>query len=399
MLHFKYYSVTAQGQKKHGIIMASSLKEVRHRLAERGEYLLRYREQFHYWRFFHSRNEGHLEEICIHFKEMSQAGIPLLDILDSIKKSSPSLHLKDVFENIYYLVENGASLSEAMSYFPEVFNHVFVGVIRASEISGELVEAFDQLAIFLEEQQKFKVKIIQSLRYPLLLLGMILLLVNILSIFVVPEIQTLIGSFGHELPLSTRVLVFVSDKFLLILGSVCLLLGGCIGILFCLSRLSQKIRIESHQVILRMPFIGRLFKDMQVFLFFQIFAILHRNKINLFECFAKAQLFLTNLFIKQKLSEVSEKIKRGHNLPDAFKGDNFFDRYLSRVLKIGVQTGELDPCLHCITQHYRRTIDQKIGKFLAYLEPVGLLMIGGIMFWIVCAVFIPLYEQLIGLDL
>ena len=379
--------------------MASSLEEVRHRLAERGEYLLRYREQSHYRRFFYSRNESHLEEICIHFKEMSQAGIPLLDILDSIKQSSPSIHLKDVFENIYYLVENGASLSEAMSYFPQVFNHVFVGIIRAAEISGELVEAFDQLAIFLKEQQKFKVKIIQSLRYPLLLLGMILLLISILSVFVVPEIQTLISSFGHELPLSTRILVFVSDKFFLIISSLCLLLGGGIGVLFCLSHLSQKIRIECHQVILRMPFIGRLFKEMQVLLFFQIFAILHQNKINLFECFANARLSLTNLFIKQKLSEVSEKIKRGHNLPDAFKGDDFFDLYLSRMLKIGIQTGKLDPCLHCITQHYRHTIDQKIGKLLAYLEPIGLLIIGGIMFWIVSAVFIPLYEQLIGLDL
>ncbi len=378
---------------------ASSLREVQHRLEERGEYLLRCREQSIHWRLSFSRNDNHLEEICIHFKEMGQAGIPLLDILDSIKQSSPSLQLKGVFEDIYYLVKNGASLSEAMGNFPQVFNQAFLGTITAAETSGELVAAFDQLAILLHEQQKFKMKVTQSLRYPLLLLGMTFLLVSILSIFVIPQIQTLIVGFGHELPLSTRILIFVSDKFLFILESIGILLGVIGGVLFILSRLSQKIKLHCHRTILKIPFIGEFFKDIMILRFFQIFGILHRNNINLFEAFEVAQLALNNLFMKRKLVEVIEKIRKGDELQDAFKDVNFFAPYLSRMLKVGTQTGELGPSLHCITQYYRYNVEQKIGKFLAYLEPTGLLVIGGIMVWIVCAVFIPLYEQLTVLDL
>ncbi|AIL12304.1 hypothetical protein IM40_00260 [Candidatus Paracaedimonas acanthamoebae] len=399
MLHFKYCALTNQGRKKRGIIAASSLKEVQHRLAERGEYLLRCREQTIHWRFFRSRNDNHLEEICIHFKEMSQAGIPLLDVLDSVKQSSPSLQFKSIFEDIYYLVENGASLSEAMNYFPQVFNQTFLGTIKAAETTGELVAAFEQLAILLNEQRKFKMKVIQSLRYPIILLGMILLLASILSILVVPQIQTLIGNFGHEIPLSTHILIFLSDKFFFIIESIGVLLGIVGGMLFILSQLSQEIKCYCHQVVLKTPFIGELFKDILILRFFQIFEILYRNNINLFEAFETGQLSLNNFFVRRKLSEVIEKIKKGHNLHEAFKEVNFFAPYLSRMLKVGTQTGELAPCLHCITQHYRYNVEQKIGKLLAYLEPTGLLMIGGMMFWIVCAVFIPLYQQLTVLEL
>lgn len=103
--------------------------------------------------------------------------------------------------------------------------------------------------------------------------------------------------------------------------------------------------------------------------------------------------------MKRKLTEVMEKVKEGYELHTAFHEVNFFSPYVSRILKVGVQTGELSPSLHCITQHYRYNVEQKIGKLLAYLEPAGLSIIGGLMFWIVCAVFIPLYQQLTVLDL
>lgn len=234
MLHFKYCSLTSQGRKKRGFIAGTSLKEVHHRLMRRGEYVLSCREYSLHWRLFRSCKESYLEEICIHFKEMSQAGIPLLDILDSIKQSSPSSQLESIFEDIYYLVEKGTSLSGAMSYFPQIFNQTFVGTIKAAETSGELVAAFEQLTLLLNEQRKFKMKMSQSLRYPILLLGMIFLLGSILSIFVVPQIQGLICSFGHDLPLSTRILIFMSDKFLFILESMSVLLGGLGGGLFIL---------------------------------------------------------------------------------------------------------------------------------------------------------------------
>lgn len=399
MLYFKYCSITRQGQKKRGMIAASSVSEVLHRLEARGEYLLHCRESIVRWRFLRATNTDHLEEICIHFKEMSQAGVPLLDILDSIKQSYPSLQFKSIFEDIYYFVENGMSLSEAMSHFPEVFNQVFLGIIKAAEISGELITAFDQLSILLSAQRTFKLKVIQSLRYPILLLGMIFLLISILSIFVIPQIKTLIISFGQELPLSTRLLIFLSDKFLFIFISLNGILGIIGSILFILSRVSQKINLCCHQIVFKVPFLGDLFKDIMIFRFFQVFERLYRNNINIFEAFEMGQQTLNNQFMKQVLSNVVQKIKEGQDLHAAFKDIKFFSPYLSRMLKVGMQTGKLESCLQSITKHYRYMIEQRIGKILAYLEPGGLVLMGGIMLWIVCAVFIPLYQQLTVLDL
>ncbi len=94
-----------------------------------------------------------------------------------------------------------------------------------------------------------------------------------------------------------------------------------------------------------------------------------------------------------------QKIKEGQALHVAFKDIRFFPSYLSRMLKIGMQTGKLEACLKSIRHHYRFLIEQKISKIIAYLEPGGLILMGGMMLWIVSAVFIPLYEQLTVLDL
>ncbi len=399
MPYFNYSSVTYQGQKKKGIMTASSSREVQNRLEERREYLIHCREKTTHLRFFSSFHKKYLEEICIHFKEMSQAGIPLLDILESIKRTSLSLQFKNIFEDIYFLVRNGSLLSEAMTYYPQIFNQVFIGIIKAAEATGKLTTAFEQLANLLNEQQKFRIKVIQSLRYPTLLLGMIFLLMNVLSIFVIPQLQVLITSLEGDLPLSTCILIHVSDKFPFILLSGGLWIGISGSLLFILSWLSQRIKTYCHKIILQIPFFGAFFKEIMLFHFFQVLTLLYQNNINIIESLETAKKIFNNLFLKQKITKIIEKIRRGCGLEKAFKEEEIFASYSVRMLEIGMQTGELGPCLHFITQHYRQTIEQKISKILTYLEPAALMIMGGIMFWIVSAVFVPLYQQLTVLDL
>jgi len=334
MPYFSYSSISHQGQKKKGVIAASSPREIQRRLEEQGKYLIYCREKVTHWKFFKSFDKKHLEEACIHFREMSQAGIPLLDILESIKNTSPSLQFKNIFEDIHYLVSNGSLLSEAMAYYPQVFNQMFIGIIKAAEATGKLTTAFEQLANLLNEQIKFRIKIIQSLRYPILLLGMILLLINVLSIFVIPQLQVLITSLDGDLPLSTYILMDVADKFPLILWSGSLFIGVNGSLLFILSRFSQRIKAHCHKIILQVPFFGSFFKEVILFHFFQVLNLLYQNNINIIESLETGKQIFNNLFLKQKITRIIEKISCGYDLEKAFKEGEIFASYSVRMLEI-----------------------------------------------------------------
>lgn len=398
MPYFAYYSLTEQGQKKRGYIAAASYDEVNQRLKSRGEYFIRCYHPYLDLLFRKPLNEAHLEEICIHLKEMVQAGIPILDALDAVKQAPPTPQLGDLFDDLYDLIKNGSTFSNAIKDYPHFFDTVFLGVIKAAEKIGDFATAFNELANYYTARQKIAKKIAHSLRYPFLLIGIVTILIAILSVAVVPQIQLFLESFNTQISFSAQILLFIAEWIPMIaINFILFILLGAL-LLRVLSQTSERMKLFWHKTVLMIPFIGNSIKEIMVLRFFRMAFILNRNEILILESFEISCDAIQNIFIKQRLIEVIERIKTGEEIHQAFSTISFFPLYISRIFRMGALSGNLEPCFTCIIHHYHSTLERRIERFVTYFEPGCLAIIGGFILWIVWVVFIPLYQQITVLD-
>ena len=269
-------------------------------------------------------------------------------------------------------LRQGKSLSDGFRNLPDVFDESVVNLVEAGEATGNLSNVLDRIVTNMEERRAIQNKLTAALAYPLFLIGICIALVFLFLFYLLPQIQDLLTSLGSKLPLATRILIGLSEFTLGYGWIVLILLVGGIGSILSWRKTAVG-RMKFDQLMIRVPLMGKFFRDTQVMVITQTLALLLENGITMVQSLHMTERSVSNLWMRKSLVEARSKVVEGASLSSAFKSTGYFDEMALDIFTVGENTGNIVPGLKQMTAQYNEFIDKFIKNFLGIIS-IGVLL-------------------------
>lgn len=333
-------------------------------------------------------------QLCLHLEQLQNAGVPLIEGLADVRDSTTNARLRDMLAEIYRDVSDGSSLSDAFGKHPRVFGAVFTALLSAGEASGNLNESFAQLVKHLKWTEAVNAKVKKAIRYPSFILLMMAALFFFMMTLVVPEVVGFLKGMGTDLPVVTTTLIATSDAvqayWWAMIGAPFVAVLG----LKALVKASPGFAYAMDSLLLRLPVLGDLVRKISLSRFSHFFAIMFQSGVPLLSCLETAQRVVVNKVLQAALEQVREAVQTGVPLSVAMQRSGQFPSLVTRMVRIGEDSGNLSGTLENVTDFYDRDVDETVDKVVAMAEPGLTLAAGLLMAWIIGGVFGPLYDSL-----
>ncbi len=399
---YRYHGITTQGKNISGIIDADSPKSARLKLRQTGVLPVELTERV---QRFDSLTKGkslsfspfrqHRALLPVFTKQLSillEAGVPLVKALSILVDQVDDPGFQEILSEIREGIKEGKSFADSLAPHPTVFTPMFIHMIKAGEAGGILSEVLVRLAQYLERQAKLKGQLINALIYPALMAGVGIIILIGLVTFVIPQITGVFSDMQEALPLPTIVLMFIST-FLQDHGGW-LLIGFLIGLVLLIRFLStvrgSKLR---DQVLLDLPLFGKLFLQVGLSRFSQTLGTLLLSGIPLLEALQISQKILGNHTLESIFQQAADQVREGRSLADPLSLQPRIPSLFVNMVAVGEQTGELEKMLVKIGQAYDVEVELNLTRIMALLEPIMILIMGGVVLFIVLAILLPLFQM------
>jgi type IV pilus assembly protein PilC len=331
-----------------------------------------------------------LSIFCRQFATMMNAGVSLVRCLSVLEEQTSSIRLREIIRDIQTSVESGETLSRALTKYPGVFSNLFVGLVRAGEVGGVLDETLNRLAVFLEEDQRLKRRIKSAMTYPVLVIVFALIIVLGLVTFIIPRFMELFAELGvKELPLPTQILVnfsnFVKGRWYIVIA----------GTIFLWMAFNRYIRTRTGKrqwdwIKLRIPVFGKLNHKVAIARFARTLGTLLVSGVPILQALETVAGALDNDIIADAVMSARAAIREGERIGDPLAKSGLFPPMVVQMISIGEETGSLDAMLHKVADFYESEVEATLQSLTAALEPVMIVMLGGIVGFIVISMFLPL---------
>jgi type IV pilus assembly protein PilC len=393
MPYYKYRAVDRDGRSAMGFLDASNDVDLELRLRRMGLDLVTLREletRFLGWRREIGKRD--LVTFCFHMQQILHAGIPIYDGVRDLRDSMDNPRLREVLTVMLEDMEGGKLLSQALARHGEIFDQVFVSLVRAGELTGVLDQVFLNLTETLKWQEELAAQTRRLLVYPSFVLVVVGAVILYLLFFLVPQLAGLIQNFRMALPLETRVLLAVTG-FLRDWWPVLLSLAfiAAIGLPVAIRR-SGRFRLMTDRVKLEIPLVGPVLQKIVLSRVANLFATLYRSGITVLESLAACEDVAGNMAVAQGLRRARERISAGDGLTESFRNIGLFPPLVIRMLRVGETTGALDEALANVSYFYNREVKESVDSALKLLEPTLTVLLGLTLAVIMYAVFSPMYD-------
>lgn len=335
------------------------------------------------------------KEIAIISRQLASmltAGITLVRALDILYRQQEKKRAKAEILNIYEEVQKGRSFSETLSVSTKAFPPLFVSMVSAGEISGSLDTIMSRLSDNYAKESKLNNKVRSAMAYPIILLVLIIGVVIALLVFVLPMFMTLFGD-PASLPALTRgmlgVSTFVQEKWYIIIFVVALLV-----LLFLFLNTLPSVKKNIDKLKIKIPKIGKLITTIYTARFARTMANLYSSGIPMVDCIEKSVAVLSNTYISEKFESVVESVKRGEPLSLSIAKVNIFSSMFTSIIYVGEESGSLDEILNKTADFYDEEADSAIGQLVTLIEPIMLIIMGGIVAVVIASIMPALYSSL-----
>lgn len=327
-----------------------------------------------------------------HLSTLISAGIPLISALESIASFHHKPSMKKLLFTLQCDLSEGRSLAQCFKKFPPFFDSLYCQLIHAAEQSGTLDIMLKRMAESLEKSASLKKKIKKALTYPVTLLVLSILVSVFLMLVIVPEFEALYSSFGAKLPPLTRFLIRLSNVFL----QQCWVLITLTGIIIILTKysLSHSIFFKSlfEKIIFRVIFLGPLMQKALLIKFSRTLAILLNAGTPLIDAINLLATIINTSAYQKALIKIRQQIISGQSFQNALNESNLFPPIFTQLIGAGENTGSLALMLEKIVTYYEEELDQIISNFNQLLEPIIMLILGGIVGSLVIALYLPIFR-------
>ena len=328
-----------------------------------------------------------------HLSIMLRAGLTLLESLDILKEQATTWRMRTVLATLKNHVERGGKLSDAFATYPQVFSPFYINIIRAGEVSGTLDKNLEHLAVQFTKDFELRRKVKLALMYPTVVIVMGLLIGFFFATFVLPQIASLFtGLGGVELPLSTRILLKVSE---IAREHTMLAFFGLVGsIIFFMWFIRRKFLAPvTHLIALRLPIFGRIVQNVNLARFSLVFSTMLSSGVDIIKALEVTSNVLNNIYYKRILQKTLIEVQRGHSVSEILMtSKDLFPPITSRMIGIGEQAGKLEEVLLYLSDFYELEVEATMRNLSTILEPIMLLIIGGMALFMAYAILIPIYN-------
>jgi type IV pilus assembly protein PilC len=327
-----------------------------------------------------------------HLASSIGSGTPISEALEAYLEEGDKK--SEIIDTINKDLDRGKKLSEAMAKFPETFSPLYIAMVQAGELTGSLDETLEYMANELRREHEFIARVKSAMFYPILVLAVALVVVIMVVAVVIPKIVEVTKSFGSNLPLTTRIISKVSELIVKFGPVIAILIAFSIASLIILIR-DKKVKAKINARLLQLPLTGQVMKKYILARFLRIIGGCVKYGISLPAAFDISGNVVDNLIYRQSCERVSKKIIKGISLSQALSEEDrgLFPSIISKTIKGGERTGNVDVGLLRLSTHYETEVDRDLKRLTELIEPIMVVVLGVIVALIAISVIAPIYQM------
>lgn len=394
MATYSYKGVSKTGKEVKGVREAISKQALTGELLSEGIFVSSISDMREKQSFFAKLQEIFAKKINLSdtFFQLSlllRSGIPLVEALNIVAKSTKEQHLKNALMQSASKVSEGMRFSESLSKYPKIFEPMYVNLIKASEQVGKLSAVLADIAVYEEDKRKNTDKIKTAMVYPMTILVMGFAVLGFLLAFVVPKMESIFSSMKQEIPASTRFLLKASD-FVSEYGLVLLLF--VLFIIFSIRYLyknNNKFRLAVDKKLFKINLISHV----AVSKFAHVLSFQLKEGLPLTDALHYASLVIDNKYMFNIVSQVREAVQAGTKFSAAVRNAGIFPELFPAAVSTGESSGNMPELLERVNEFYSKNVDKFLTSFISAIEPIFIVVIGVLVGFIVVSIMQPLFSM------
>lgn len=320
---------------------------------------------------------------------MVNAGVPIVQALVTLQAQTESKKLKRVLGEVAKEVKGGRALSDALEKHPKIFTPVFTNMVRAGEAGGILDQILERIALQTEKDAEIKSKVRGAMIYPGIITSITFIAFMFLMVVIVPKLKTVFDQFGSELPANTRIMLAISN-FIVAKWWVVILGIGLLAFAFIKLIRTKKGKRMFDKLLLKTPVVGMVVMKVNVARFARTFSSLSEAGVSVLDSIRITRESLGNSVIRDGLIRSAEKVKNGETIAASLGVVDAFPPIVKQMAAVGEETGEVDKVLNKIADFYEKEVDRVISNLTSVIEPLLIIILGGMVGLIVSSVFGPI---------
>lgn len=399
---FKYEAITGNGEKKNGTIEATSKDSAILAIQRRGLIVSSLEEE--------SKNKGIFnltifkkkitnKDIVIMSRQIStlfEANISALKIFTLLAENTENESLVEVLNQISDDIQAGMTISNAMAKHPKVFSEFYVNMVKSGEESGKLISSFSYLADYLDRQYQLTSKTKNALVYPAFVIGVFIIVMILMFVVIVPKLAVIIEESGQDIPLSTKIVMGISDFFVnygIIL--LILLIGGIAYLIYFAGTTTGrkyfdrlKLSIPLFKNIYSKLYLSRIADNMDTML---------SSGISIIRAIELTSAVVGNIIFADVLKKVTEDVKGGSAFSDAMARHKEIPTIMSGMTRVGEETGSMGSILKTLGKFYAREVNDSVDTMVGLIEPIMIVALGLGVGILLTSVLMPIYNIAGGL--
>jgi len=335
-----------------------------------------------------------LGELTIFTQQLASlltAGLPLVQCLEALQDQTEDPRFRIIIRDVRLDISQGNSFSSSVRKFPRAFPSLFLSMVEAGEASGGLAEILGKVAGYFEATVKLTKKVKSAMAYPIGVISLAIVLVNVLLIFVIPVFAAMFADFGAKLPVPTQMLIDLSH----FMGKWWWAIGlGCYGAYWLLSKFCATPRGRSikDRALVRAPIFGNLIHKIALSRFCRTYATLIKSGVPILRTLEIVASASGKVQIEEACAEISKHVSQGGQVSEILASNEFFPPMMKHMVKAGEATGNVDGMMVKIADFYDVECDATVAALTSLIEPLLIVFLGVIVGSIVMAMFLPIFQ-------
>ncbi len=390
---FAWEGVDRRGGKVKGEFRASSITMVRADLRRQGVNPTKVRKKAQ--PLLSGKKKITSTDITIFSRQLSTmmaAGVPLVQSFDIVGRGHQNPSMQDLILAIKSDIESGTAMAEALGKHPLYFDDLVCNLVAAGEQAGVLDVLLDKIATYKEKTESIKGKIKKALFYPAAVIIVAVLVTVVILLFVIPQFKELFSSFGADLPAFTLLVIHLSD----VLQKWWYLFGlGVGGVVYGIGQLFQRSRAFRNgidRVVLKLPIIGPIMNKAAVARFARTLSTMFAAGVPLVEALDSVAGATGNIVYTDAVRKMREEVATGQSLQLSMRQRSLFPHMVIQMTSIGEESGALDEMLAKVADFYEEEVDNAVDALSSLLEPLIMVVIGGLVGSLVVAMYLPIFK-------
>jgi type IV pilus assembly protein PilC len=344
-------------------------------------------------KFFPGSKRVTTKELVIFTRQLGtvlSAGVLLTEAISTIAVDMENKYFSGVLEAVIFHINAGESFSDALAYHTSIFSPYYVAIVSSGEAVGRLGPTVGDLATFMEEDEKMRLKFLAAVRYPIFLICFVFCIVSGIVLFLIPKFKAIFEGAHIELPLLTRIVVGVSQFSL---HNLAFIIIGIVLIFFASWQALQvfRIRFMVDYALLQAPIIGKVIRKAFIARFCQILSMLLGGGVGIIPALSLSTKVMGNYFLKFVIDDVRNNVTGGSSLSEALNAHEDIPRIMVKMVAVGEKAGMLSAMLKRVGDYYDQEVSTFLNNINSILEPVFIIIIGAVVLTVALALYLPIF--------